>query len=133
VELYAWRHYEERPREETPVVVPTPGAARPQALVSPSPSPSPTPRVRGEAKREREPVLLATGSKRFATENGVTYPVWDFNNVDVSYARTADQDRWLEMFVLVDGMKMDASPWIYGGENNKDWTEARTRPSESCR
>ena len=134
VELYAWRHYEERPQGQpaTPVVVPTPGATGPVSVASPSPSPTPE-RVRGEKKREKEPVLLATGTKRFATENGVTYPVWDFNGVDVSYAKTADKDRWLEMFVAVDGFKMDPAPWIYGGEDNKDWQEARPRPSEICR
>jgi hypothetical protein len=134
VELYAWRHYEEKPAGAAPtaVIVPTPSATGPVAA-SPSPSPVPVERVRGEPKREKDPVLLATGVKRFATENGVTYPVWDFNGVDVSYARTADKDRWLEMFVAVDGMKMDPAPWIYGGENNKNWQEARPRPSESCR
>lgn len=134
VELYAWRHYEEKPPGATPaaVVIPTPSAAGP-AAASPSPSPTPVERVRGEPKREKDPVLLATGTKRFATENGVTYPVWDFNGVDVSYAKTAEKDKWLEMFVAVDGVKMDPAPWIYGGDNNKDWQEPRVRPSESCR
>lgn len=137
VELYAWRHYEDRPRESSvpAVVIPTPGTT-----ATASPSPSPTPRVRGEAKREKDPVLLATGVKRFASEGGVTYPVWDFNGVDVSYARTADQDRWLELFVVVsdvDGeektIKMDPAPWLYGGPNNKSWQEARPFPSDDCK
>jgi hypothetical protein len=139
VELYAWRHYEERPREATPaaVVVPSPTTT---ARATATPAPSPTPRVRGEPKREKDPVLLATGSKRFATEKGITYPVWDFNGVDVSYARTADGDRWLELFVAVsdkDGneqtIKMDPTPWIYGGPNNKDWQEPRPLPSDDCK
>src|SRR5262249_10267943 len=29
---------------------------------------------------------VATGTRRLVSENGVTYPVWDFNNVDVSAA-----------------------------------------------
>ena len=133
VELWAWRNYEDRP----PVVVPSPsvsGTPSPSSRIAPSPSPSPTPRVHGEAKREKDPVLLATGVKRFATASGVTYPVWDFNNVDVSYAKTADRDRWLDMFVIVnsDDMKMDPTTWIYGGENNKDWQEARPLPAASC-
>ncbi|MCC7372669.1 MAG: hypothetical protein IT306_29925 [Chloroflexi bacterium] len=133
VELYAWRHYEEVPVETTPVVVPSPSAAGPRAAASPTPSASPTARPEGVKKREKDPVLLAKGSKRYATENGVTYPVWDFNNVDVSYARTENGERWLEMFVAVDGVKMDPAPWIYGGDDNKDWQETRVRPSESCR
>jgi hypothetical protein len=132
VELYAWRHYEERPREAAPsVVVPAPATNGRPATVAPSPTPA---RVRGEAKREKDPVLLATGVKRFATEGGVTYPVWDFNGVDVSYARTADGDRWLELFVAVNGeIKTDTAPWIYGGPNNKNWQEARPLPSDDCK
>ena len=132
VELYAWRHYEDRPAvTPTAVVVPSPTAAGPRPA-SPAPSPTPVERVRGEPKREKEPVLLAKGAKRFATEGGITYPVWDFNGVDVSYAKTADKDRWLEMFVMVDGIKMEPASWIYGGENNKDWQEPRYRPAASC-
>lgn len=139
VELYAWRHYEERPREAAPsVIIPAPVTTG-QATPTASPAPSPTPRVRGEAKREKDPVLLATGIKRFATEGGITYPVWDFNGVDVSYARTADQDRWLELFVVVsdkDGeertIKMDPAPWMYGGPNHKNWQDPRQRPSDDC-
>src|SRR4029078_4702755 len=111
-----------------------PGTPRPSNRIAPAPSLSPTPRVHGEAQREKDPVLLAAGVKRFATAPGVSYPVWDFNNVDVSYARTADRDRWLEMFVIVNSndMKMDPAAWIYGGENNKDWQDARPLPASSC-
>ena len=139
VELYAWRHYEDRPRESAPaVVIPSPTGV---TQATSSPSPSPTPRARGEAKREKDPVRLATGTKRFVTEGGVTYPVWDFNGVDVSYARTPEGDRWLEMFVVVNNdesttagpIKMEPAPWLYGGPNNKDWQEPRPMPSESCR
>ncbi|MGE3269863.1 MAG: hypothetical protein AB7P40_14015, partial [Chloroflexota bacterium] len=129
VELYAWRHYEDKPKEtQAPVIIPSPSAATPTSTPTAAPE-----RVRGEPKREKDPVLLATGAKRFATENGVTYPVWDFNDVDVSYARTADKDRWLEMFVAVDGIKMDPAPWIYGGDDNKNWQDPRPVPSEGCR
>ncbi len=134
VELYAWRHYEERPPTAPALVVPSPTTTALPNAPAVTASPQPTPEwVRGVPKREKDPVLLATGTKRFATEGGVTYPVWDFNNVDISYARTADKDKWLEMFVAVDGMKMDPAPWIYGGEQNKDWQEPRPVPAESCR
>jgi len=132
VELWAWRHYEEKP--VAPVVVPSPSAS-PSATATPAATASPTPVVRGEHKREKDPVKLADGTKRFATENGITYPVWDFNNVDVSYARRAEKDRWLEMFVVVadEKIKMDPAPWIYGGPDNKNWQEPRPYPSEGCR
>lgn len=138
VELWAWRYFEDPPR---PVASPSPSALLPTPAVTTTPttasattaSPTPEP-VRGEVKREKEPVLLATGVKRFATTNGITYPVWDFNNVDISYARTPTKDRWLEMFVIVNGeIKMDATPWVYGGENNKSWQDPVQLPAESCR
>jgi hypothetical protein len=138
VELYAWRHYEEGRQSPAPaVVVPSPTGAA-QATASPSPAPT---RVRGEPKREKDPVRLASGVKRMATEGNLSYPVWDFNGVDVSYARTGDESRWLELFVVAsngDGddkveIKMDPTPWLYGGPDNKDWQEPRPLPSESCR
>ena len=30
-------------------------------------------------------------------------------------------------------IKMDPTPWLYGGPDNKDWQEPRPLPSESCR
>jgi hypothetical protein len=136
VELWAWRHYEDPPRpvaSPSPALVPTPSAVVPSTTTAGA-TPQPTPeRARGEDKHEKEPVLLATGVKRFVTTNGVTYPAWDFNNVDVSYARTA-KDRYLELFVIVNGdIKMDPAPWIYGGDNNKNWQEPQPLPTESCK
>jgi hypothetical protein len=132
VELWAYRVYEEKP----PVIVPSPSAAGTPTTsrATATASPTPAPRVHGEVRREKEPVLLATGTKRFATESGVTYPVWDFNNVDVSYAKTPDKDRWLELFVIVsqDDIKMESPSWIYGGENNRNWQDPRVVPAASC-
>ena len=139
VELYAWRFYEDRPREVAPAVIPSPGAS-PSARPTAAPSPSPAARVRGEVKREKDPILLGTGVKRMATEGNISYPVWDFNGVDISYARTADKDRWLELFVVVNEEKLgdaaievEPTAWVYGGPNNKNWQESRPLPSSDCR
>jgi len=139
VELWAWRHYYDTP--PTPVVsaspapagalIPAPTTVTPVAAgATPTATPAP---VRGEHKREKDPVLLATGVKRMVTEGNLTYPAWDFNNVDVSYAKTANKDHWLEMFVIVNGdIKMEPAPWIYGGDDNKNWQDPRPMPAQSC-
>jgi len=125
VQLFAWRHFLEQPRP-----VPSPPAVAPGV---PAPTlPATTEQPARTEKQEPEKVLLGTGKKRFVSENGLTYPVWDFDGVDVSYARTANNERWLEMFVAVEGLKMDPQPWFYGGEKNQDWTAAHPRPSASC-
>jgi hypothetical protein len=146
VQLFAWRHYLEKPIAPVPsVVVPSPSLVPGSGLTTPStvtpgtgttatpsadPSPTPPPAVE---KQEPEKVLLGTGTRRFVTtQDGLTYPVWDFNNVDISYARTADKDHWLELFVAVDGIKMDPVPWMYGGPNNQDWQGPRIQLASSC-
>ncbi|MCC6176710.1 MAG: hypothetical protein IT305_15485 [Chloroflexi bacterium] len=133
VQLWAWRH--ERDVEPPPSPTPSPGQGvlAPVPAATPSLIPSPTPRA-PKPKKDPEKVLLGTGSKRFATENGVTYPVWDFNGVDISYARnsTPTQEYSLELFVVVDTVKTDPTPWFYGGEKNQDWTQPRVRPSGGC-
>jgi hypothetical protein len=139
VELWAWRHYEDPPRaaasaspSPATTLVPTPTTVVPAAAgATPSPSPA---IARGEDKREKDPVLLGTGTKRFVTTNGLTYPVWDFNNIDVSYAKTATKDHWLEMFVSINGeIKTDSTSWIYGGDNNQNWQDPHVLPTESCK
>ena len=132
VQLFAWRHFLEQPRAAPS---PAPGVPLPTVGVVPPGSPGAPATTEPTApvdKQEPEKVLLGTGTKRYVTENGLTYPVWDFNDVDVSYARTANKDRWLEMFVAVDGLKMDPVPWFYGGERNQDWTAEHVRPATSC-
>ena len=100
--------------------------------------------------------LVATGVRRMADEDGVRYPVWDFNDVDVAFARasTAAPDRgedrgsapaeggerardranenFIEFSVAVDGIQTDAAVWTYGGPNATDWTKPPARPQKSC-
>jgi hypothetical protein len=135
VQLFAWRHYREQAPSAPPAaVVPPPGAPVPTiGAMAPGAPGAPAPAAQPSApvdKQEPEKVLLGTGTKRYVSENGLTYPVWDFNNVDVSYARA--KDRWLEMFVAVEGLKMDPAPWFYGGERHQDWTAAHIKPATSC-
>jgi hypothetical protein len=73
---------------------------------------------------------VAQGVKRMVTENGITYPVWDFPNVDVSAAKTADQ--WIEFWVTVDGVaSVKPGYWVYGQgfPQPPSWPQ---KPRQSC-
>jgi hypothetical protein len=75
------------------------------------------------------PVGVATGTKRMVTENGVTYPVWDFNNVDVAAAK---QGQWMEFWVAVDGVtRVKPGYWVYGQDfpQPQFWPQ---KPKASC-
>lgn len=56
------------------------------------------------------PVL--TGSKRLVTVNGVTYPLWDFNDIDVSAARDGRHTYYFA--VGVAGQPPYTGIWAYG-------------------
>jgi hypothetical protein len=97
------------------------------------------------AKRSgRREELVATGVRRMAEQDGVRYPVWDFNDVDVSFARAARVEptrgesggssgaegvtpvrfepskNFIEFYVVVDGIETEAVSWTYGGPNATD-------------
>ncbi len=70
------------------------------------------------AAQDNEPAQpIAIGEKRVAPGAKGAFPVWDFNNVNVSYAQSPAHR--LTFFVTVDGVKTDHNIWIHG-------TEART-------
>ena len=96
--------------------------------------------------------LVSNGTRRFAEVGGVTYPVWDFNDVDVSMVRgssaptpspTAGSDAaatpapsdaprdFIEFSVVVDGIRTDSAAWTYGGPNANDWQKP-VRLTKSC-
>ena len=55
---------------------------------------------------------VGTGYKRLVTTNGITYPVWDFNNVDVSAARNAANKYYF--YLTVDGVQAYSNVWAHG-------------------
>src|SRR5690606_23470364 len=57
---------------------------------------------------------VAVGVKRLVTQNGLTYPVWDFNNVDVSPAR--DPAHKLMFTLAVDGVETRSNVWLHGAD-----------------
>jgi len=55
--------------------------------------------------------LVAAGQKRMVTVDGHTFPVWDFNDVDVSAAR--DPANKLTFFTTVDGVRTLHNVWAH--------------------
>ncbi len=97
--------------------------------------------------------LVTTGVRRVANAEGVTYPVWDFNDISVAGVRggpppptptpaaegTVDTPAapppprdFIEFSVVVDGIQTDVGTWTYGGPNATDWTRPPIRPRVGC-
>ncbi|MBI2955596.1 MAG: hypothetical protein HYY30_14870 [Chloroflexi bacterium] len=55
---------------------------------------------------------IAVGKKETKTEKGITYPVWVFNDVDVSAAR--DKLSKYYFYVTVDGVTSSSNIWSHG-------------------
>ncbi len=58
--------------------------------------------------------LVGAGVKRVTTQGGVTYPVWDFNDVDVSQAR--DPLNKVYFRVLVEDTRTFSTIWSHGAD-----------------
>ncbi len=58
--------------------------------------------------------VVATGVKRLAQAGDLQYPVWDFNDVDVSAAR--DPKNKYYFWVTVDGQRTNTSVWSHGAD-----------------
>jgi hypothetical protein len=70
------------------------------------------PVVRLWAARNAEPARpIAIGEKRFVETEGRRFPVWDFNDVDVSAAQ--DPQNKLTFFVMVDGTRTYHNIWVH--------------------
>lgn len=57
---------------------------------------------------------IATGEKRMFSTNGGRFPVWDFNDIDVSAARDAANK--LAFFVTVDGVETLHNIWVHAAD-----------------
>lgn len=73
-------------------------------------------------------VGLPTAEKRLVTRNGVTFPVWDFNGVDVSAA--TDGINKLYFYVTVDGVTTNFNVWSHGADARTYLPEPR-RPIDA--
>jgi hypothetical protein len=72
------------------------------------------PTVRLYASVDGGPTLVAgTGAKRLVNDSGLTYPVWDFNSVDISAANAGKSiDFWMD----VGGVTTRATRWTYSNQ-----------------
>ena len=57
---------------------------------------------------------VAVGEKRILSAGGRTFPVWDFNNIDVSPAR--DPANKISFFVTVDGVNTRHNVWVHAAD-----------------
>lgn len=58
--------------------------------------------------------VVAVGERRLVTQGGVTYPVWDFFNIDVAAAR--DARNVLYFTLQVDGVETYTNVWAHGAD-----------------
>lgn len=58
--------------------------------------------------------VVSTGVKRLAQAGSLQYPVWDFNDIDVSAAR--DPKNKYYFWVTVDGQRTNPSIWSHGAD-----------------
>lgn len=73
------------------------------------------PVVRLWAAEDNEPARqVGTGQKRMFSSGGRTFPVWDFNDVDVSHAK--DPANKIAFTASVDGVKMLANVWTHAAD-----------------
>lgn len=71
---------------------------------------------------------IALGEKRLVTTNGVTYPVWDFNNIDVSAAKDARNKYFFQ--VKTSGSE-GSNIWVHGADG-RTYFPTPDVPSEGC-
>ena len=74
--------------------------------------------------------LVGVGARRLVEADGLRYLVWDFNDVNVEYAR-AEANSY-EFSVVVDGIQTQRETWTYGGPKPTDSSQPPVRPKRSC-
>jgi hypothetical protein len=89
------------------------------------------PTVRLYASIDGGPTLqVATGARRMVTDSGLTYPVWDFNGVDIS---AANQGKSIDFWIDVNGVTTNAARWTYYTSDEDAWPPLwQQKPTASC-
>lgn len=73
--------------------------------------------------------VVATGKKRLVTEGSLIYPVWDFNDIDVSQARDPLSKYYFRL--VVEGAETHSNVWAHGADARTYFPEA-DRPECLC-
>jgi hypothetical protein len=74
--------------------------------------------------------VVATGARRMTASGGVSYPVWDFNDVDVSAANDGGNKYYF--WVAADGLDVQSNVWSHGADA-RTYFPQKDVPTESCR
>lgn len=73
-------------------------------------------------------VSLGIGAKRVVNQDGLSYPVWDFNAVDIS---AAAQGKSIDLWLDVNGITTNATRWTYSA--SQAWPPFwQQRPTTTC-
>ncbi len=72
---------------------------------------------------------VATGRVRILEENGIQYPVWDFNDIDVAEAR--DPANKYFFMVTVDGVTTNPNVWVHGADARTNFPQVDV-PTAPC-
>jgi hypothetical protein len=73
---------------------------------------------------------IAVGTRRVVTSGTLSYPVWEFNDIDVSGAN--DPGTTLYFWVAPDGLDSQPNIWSHGADARTNFPR-KTVPAESCR
>jgi hypothetical protein len=75
-------------------------------------------------------VQVGTGAKRLANDSGMTYPVWDFNSVDISAALSGKS---IALWMDVNGVTTAATRWTFNTYDQTAWPPFwQQKPTASC-
>ncbi len=74
---------------------------------------------------------VGVGQKRMQTSAGHTFPVWDFNDVDVRAAR--EPGNRLTFFATVEGIPVRHNVWVHGADARTVFPQAETPVSVTNR
>ena len=75
-------------------------------------------------------ITVATGARRVVNDSGLSYPVWDFNSVDIS---AVNQGKSIDFWMDVNGIPTRATRWTFSTMDQDQWQPFwQQKPTASC-